>query len=233
MHADLVQVAAALEARHAALDHEQADAARAGRRIGACHDDHQVAHLAVGNEGLLAVQHVVAALSHRGRADALQIAARAWLAHRDRGDELTGAVTRQPAFALPGAGQANQIVADDVVVHGEARAVRADPGQLLVHDQVVGVVGVAAAAVLLVDVDPEQAGPPGREPHVPRDGPVAFPLLVIRRDLPGDEGTDHVPERLVLAGEDFPPHRPIPCLCCHVHGERNICHGSPALPIAK
>src|ERR1022692_4775227 len=220
-HADLLQVPPAFEAGHTALDHEQADALVAGLRIGACHHDHQIAHLAVGDERLLAVQDVVVAVPHRGRADALQVAARAWLAHRDGGDELTGAVAGQPAFALLGTGQAEQVLPVDVVVHGEARAMRAGPGQLLVHDQVVRVVGVPAAAVLLVDIDPEKASPPGREPDLTRDRAIAFPLLVIGRDLPGDEGTDHVPERVVLAGEDIPLHPRLPDPSASA-GERNI-----------
>ncbi len=103
---------------------------------------------------------------------------------------------------------------------------RADPGQFLVQDQVIGVVGVAPAAVLLVDIDAEQAGSAGREPDVTRDGTVALPLLVVRRDLPGDEGPDHIAERIVLAGEDFAPHA-VPLNLPASARERNTCH--PAL----
>ena len=129
------------------------------------------------------------------------------LGHRDRGDELAGAVPGQPPLALLGGGQLGEVVPVDVVVHGEPGPGGAGHGQFLVEDQVVAVVGVAAAAVLLVDLDPEQPGPAGGEPDVPGHHPVPLPLLVMGRDLPGDEGARHVAERVVLGGEDVTLHR--------------------------
>src|SRR6478609_5594983 len=49
---DVVEVAAALEARHAAFDDEQADALVACVGVGAAHDDDQVGQDAVADEGL-------------------------------------------------------------------------------------------------------------------------------------------------------------------------------------
>src|SRR5215475_6144402 len=82
--------AAALEAGHPALDHQQADPLMAAARIGPGGDDHQVAQLPVGNEGLAAVEQVVIAVADGGGADPLEVAARPGLGHRDRGDELAG-----------------------------------------------------------------------------------------------------------------------------------------------
>ena len=75
MHADLVQVAAALETRHVALDHQQADPLVTGGWVGPGDDDDQVAELAVGDEGLRPVEHVVVAVPDRGGANPLQVAA--------------------------------------------------------------------------------------------------------------------------------------------------------------
>src|SRR5262249_18812979 len=108
--------------------------------------------------------------------------------------------------ALLWAGQPQEVLADDVVVHREPRAVRARPGHLLVQDEVEPVVLVPAAAVLLVDVDTEQPGPARGQPHVAGDDAVLLPLLVIGRDLFGDERADHVTERVVLAGENVSLH---------------------------
>jgi hypothetical protein len=57
--ADLLEVAPALETGHAALEHEQADAAMALRRVGLDGDDHEVGVDSVGYEGLGAVEEVV------------------------------------------------------------------------------------------------------------------------------------------------------------------------------
>jgi hypothetical protein len=207
MQADLVQVAATLEAGHAPLDDQQADALVARVRIGPGHHDDQVAELAIGDEGLLAVEDVASAVADGGGADSLQVAAGTRLAHRDGRDELTRAVPGEPAVALLGRAQTEQVLAVDVVVHGEPGSRGARPGQFLVEDQVVPVVRVSPAAMLLVDVDAEQAGPAGGQPDVPGDHAVPLPLLVVRGDLPADERAHHVPERFVLGGEDVPPHR--------------------------
>src|SRR5262249_1995792 len=116
-------------------------------------------------------------------------------------------VPGQPALALLRGGQLREVVPVDVVVHGEPRPVGAGHRELLVQDQVVAVVRVATAAVLLVDLDPEQPGPAGGEPDVPGHHPVPLPLLVMGGDLTGDEGAHHVAERVVLGGEDVTLHR--------------------------
>src|SRR5262249_44452839 len=94
-------------------------------------------------------------------------------------------------------------------------AVGARLGQLLVEDQVVAVVLRPAAAVFLLDLDPEQPGAAGRQPHVARDHPVRLPLLVVRRDLLGDEGADQVPAALLLAGEELALHTVLSCWSFH------------------
>ena len=151
------------------------------------------------------------AVADRGGAHALQVAARARLGHGDGRDQLARAVAGQPPLALLGRGQALQVGPVDVVVHGEPGPGGPRLGQLLVEDQVVAVVLDPAAAVLLVDLDAQQPGTASGQPHVPRDHPVRLPLLVVGRDLLGDEGADHVPEVVVLAGEDVALHAVLSC----------------------
>src|SRR5215468_1012041 len=206
MHADLVQVPSPAEARQAAFDYQQADSPTAGGRVGARDDDHQVTELAVGNERLLPVEDVAVAVFDRRGPDALQVTAGGRLSHRDRRDQLSGAVAGQPALSLLGRAQPVQVPSDHVVVYEEAKAGGAGPGELLVHDRVVPVVGVSAAAVLLVDVDAEQPGAPRRQPDLAGHDAIALPLLVVWGYLTGDELADHVAERLVLFGEDVTSH---------------------------
>ena len=207
VHAQLVQVPATGKAGHAPLDHEQADPAVPGVRVGARHDDHDVGQLAVGDEGLLAVQHVVVTVANRGAADALQVAARAWFGHRDRRDQLARAVAGEPALPLLRRAQPVQVRPDHVVVQLEHRPAGARAGQFLVQDHVEPVVGLTAATVLLVQVDAQQPGPARGQPDVAGHDPVPLPLIVVGRDLLRDEGPHHVTERVVFLGEDFPFHR--------------------------
>ena len=188
LHADLVEVAAALEALHAALDDEQADALVAGVGVGAADHDHQVGHDAVADEGLRAVEHVVVALVDGRRADALQVAAGAGLGHRDRRDDLAADQAGQPALLLLVGPELRDVGDDDVAVHGEARAAGADLGHLLGHDRVVAEVLDPGAAVLLVDVEAEQPGLAGLDPDLAADLAVLLPLVVEGDDLLLEEG---------------------------------------------
>ena len=121
VQADLVEVAAALEALHAALDDQQREALGALVGIGLRDHDHQVGVDAVGDEGLGAVEHVVIALLDGAGLDALQVAAGAGFGHRDRGDDLAGAELRQPALLLLVGGEVEQVRRDDVVVQARSR----------------------------------------------------------------------------------------------------------------
>ena len=192
----------------------------AGLGVGACHHDHDVGQLPVGDERLLAVQHVAVSVADRGGADALQVAARAGFGHRDRRDQLARAVAGEPSVPLLRRAEPVQVRPDHVVVQLEHRPAGAGPGQFLVQDHVEPVVGLAAAAVLLVQVDAEQPGPSRGQPRVAGHDPVPLPLLVVGRDLLRDESPHHVAERVVLLGENLSPH-----------AEDLHRHGNPALRV--
>ena len=82
------------------LDHHQRDALGAARRVGLGDDDDQIGVLAVGDEGLRAVEHVVVAALLGRACDALQVGAGAGLGHGDGADQLAGRQLRQPALLL-------------------------------------------------------------------------------------------------------------------------------------
>ena len=142
-HADLLEVAATLEARGVALDDDEAEAVGAGVRVGLADDDHQVAHDAVGDERLLTVDDPLVALADGAGLDALQVRAGAGLGHRDGGDHLAGAEARQPALLLLVVRQLVQVRRDDVVVQREAEPARARAGDLLGDDPLEAQVGRA------------------------------------------------------------------------------------------
>ena len=69
LHADLLEIAAALEALGRRLDGDQRRALGAELGVGLGDHDHQVGELAVADEGLRAVDHPVIAVHHRAGLD--------------------------------------------------------------------------------------------------------------------------------------------------------------------
>ena len=200
---DLVQVAATLEALHAALDDEQREALRALVGIRARDDDHQVGVDAVGDEGLGSVEHPAAVFLLDGTGlDALEVTAGSGFRHCDRRDDLPRAESGQPTLLLLFGGQAQEVGRDDVVLQREAQAAESARGGLLGDDHVVAEVVVPAAAVLLRHGHAEEALLAGFEPDATIDDLVLFPLLVERRDVALEECAIGLAEQLVLGFEE-------------------------------
>src|ERR1700691_4745337 len=98
----LLKVCAAAKALPVGLDKKEPHAPRAALRRGPGDDDHEVTHLAVRDEGLLARDHEVVALALGSRADTLKIAAGAGFGHRDGAYRLAGDHSRQHFFFCSG-----------------------------------------------------------------------------------------------------------------------------------
>ena len=131
IEAELLELAAAAEARRiVGLDHHQRDAFGARARIGLGDDDDQVGVLAVGDEGLRAVEHIaVAGFLGRG-AHALQVGAGAGLAHRDGADEFAGDELGQPAPLLLLGAVMQDVGRDDAGMQRRAERVEAREAQV-------------------------------------------------------------------------------------------------------
>ena len=112
--------------------------------IGAHHQHEQAREPAVGDEGLAAIDHVVIALLHGARADALEIGARAGLGHADGANELARGQARQPALLLIFRAVIEHVVRAHAV-HALAEGADAAARELGVHHGLVAEVAAAAA----------------------------------------------------------------------------------------
>ncbi|OWK48973.1 hypothetical protein PSOLE_01950 [Pseudomonas oleovorans subsp. oleovorans] len=101
VHAELLQLLAALEAGHAPLHQKQPHGVLVGR-VGLGCDDHYISQVAVGDEHLGTVEQPVIALVHGRGAHAGQIGAGRRLGHRHRQDGFTADDARQQARLLLG-----------------------------------------------------------------------------------------------------------------------------------
>src|SRR5712691_4643072 len=99
----LLEIPAPAKAGPVSLDQDEAHPPRTILRRGPDHDDDQVAHLSVGDEGFLARYHILVALAHGAGADALQVASGAGFGHRDGTDGFARNHARQPFLLLFGA----------------------------------------------------------------------------------------------------------------------------------
>src|SRR5206468_5326782 len=95
----------------------------------------------------------------------------------------------------------------DIVVKTEAEATGAGPNRLLGEYGVVAEVVNPAAAVLLLDLEAEQAVLAGLDPYAAVDETFLLPLVVERRDVALDKASRGVAERLVIFGVELFAHR--------------------------
>uniref|UniRef100_A0A0N4Z3R7 DUF6285 domain-containing protein n=1 Tax=Parastrongyloides trichosuri TaxID=131310 RepID=A0A0N4Z3R7_PARTI len=171
--AHLVEVPAPGEAGAVALHRNQGDAARAVVR-GAAHHQDQVRRLAVGDEGLLAVQHPFVALKPGAGADALQVRSRPRLGHGDGQDDLARDHLGQPSLLLLLGAEGDDVGGHDHVVQRHAPALHAARAELLDQHALVAEVS-AHAAVLFRNRQAQQAELGALGPHLALDDLVAVP----------------------------------------------------------
>ena len=144
-HADLVEIASAMEAlRLSRLDDDQRRAFRAARGIGLGDDDDQVGELTVADEGLLPVDDILIAVQPGRRLDALQIRSGARLGHRDGADEFAGRHLRQPFPLLLLGAIVEDVGRDDRAVERGEKPADVLPGHLLHQDDLMTEVAAGA-----------------------------------------------------------------------------------------
>ncbi|MNT32258.1 hypothetical protein D3C72_1681300 [compost metagenome] len=128
------------------LHHDQRDAAAAGVAGAHCHHQ-QVGRVAVGDEGLAAVHHVVVAVAARAGSQRLQVGAGARFGERDAGQQFAARQSGQPAALLRLGAVVDDVVRGQVVhrnVAGEFGL-----GQFVLHHQLVGHRDAGSAVALL------------------------------------------------------------------------------------
>ena len=117
---DHVDALGDLEARRAGFDDEGRDAARARRFAAAGEDDVEVGDAAVGDPGLLAVEHRMVAVDARARiACAATSLAGLGLGQREGGDRLAARHARQPALLAASGVPASEIAPRAQALHRE------------------------------------------------------------------------------------------------------------------
>src|SRR3954451_25371995 len=115
--------------------------------------------LAIGDEGLRAVQHIAVAGLLRARLHALEVGAGARLAHRDRADQFARRELRQPLLLLLAGAVVEDVGRDDSPM--QRRANRVEPRQRdLAVDPRLTREAAARAAVLFRHPSAEQAALP-------------------------------------------------------------------------
>ena len=197
MQAHLLQDVGSKARQLLRFQHEQRDAL-AAFAASAHHHDQQVGGVAVGDEDLAAVDHVVVALAAGAGADGFEVGAGAGLGHGDAGDQLAAGQPGQPAlFLFLGA------IVQDVVrgngVHGH-RAGDFGARQFVGHHQLVGQAG-AGAAIGFGQLGQQETQRTERAPDLARDVTLLAPASEVRQQF----GV-HVTTQLVAEGFDVRIH---------------------------
>src|SRR6476620_7584123 len=164
----------------------------------------------VGDERLGAVDDPVVPVPHGGGLQVGEVGTAAGLGHADAGEQLAGAELREPALLLLVGGEVHEVRRDDVGVDADAaRQGHVDLGQLLGEHRVEAVVVGLGAAVLLGDLQAEEALRAGGQPELAGQAVVAGVVVEVRNDLAVQELLDGRPEGLVVLVVDLTLHAPI------------------------
>ena len=142
--------------------------------------------LAVGDEGLGAVEHVAIAGFLRLGAHALQVGTGARLGHGDGAYHLTRGELGQPAFLLLLGAIMQDVGRDDAGVQRPAERVEAGQRIFTVDHGLVGE-GAAGAAIFLGHRGAEQTGLPGLGPDLALVHALLVPAVEMRHEFVGDE----------------------------------------------
>ena len=164
-------------------------------------DDEVRAH-AVGDVGLLAVDHPAAVDALGARGDRGDVGAGARLGDAERADLLAADRRHEVALLLLLGAELPDRRRGDVDVRADARgrAAGADPRHLLAQHRLVQVVAALAAVGLRV-LQPEQALRGELREHLVGEPALVLPLLRVRRQLALDEAADRLSQLFVLVGE--------------------------------
>ena len=167
--------------------------------IGLGNDNDEVGVLAVGDEGLGAVEHVAVARFHRGGAHALQIGAGAGLAHGDGADQFAGRELRQPALFLLLGAVMQDVGRDDAGMQRRAERVETGQAVFAIDHRLVGE-RPAGAAVFLGHRGAKQACLPRLGPNLARVHVLVVPFLQMRHEFGRQEAARLLLEQHEILG---------------------------------
>ena len=168
--------------------------------IGLGDDDDQIGVLAVGDEGLGAVEHVaVAGFLGRG-AHALQVGAGAGLGHGDGADHFAGGELGQPALLLLLGAVMQDVGRDDAGMQRRAEGVEAGEREFAVDHRLMRE-AAAGAAVFLRHRGAQQAGLAGLGPDLALVHAGLVPAVEMGDEFVGDEAP-----RLLLEQDEVLAH---------------------------
>jgi hypothetical protein len=200
--AELVLLLAGAEAFHPLVEHEGGDVVMAGT-LGVGDREHHadVAFLAVGGEGLGAVEHPTAVGPLGPRPCARGIGARTGLGQAPGADLLARGQRREPAAPLRVIAELVDVVAAQRVVGSHADPDRrVDARQLGDHEDVLDI-AQTGAAVLFGEDDAEKAQLPGLHHHLAREALALVDLVDDRVHLLAGEGPCGLLDGALLVGE--------------------------------
>jgi hypothetical protein len=138
--------------------------------------------LAVGDEGLGAVEHIAVAAAPGGGAYALQVGACAGLGHRDRAHELAGGEPGQPALLLLLGAVMQNVGRDDAGMQGRPEGVEAAQAELAVDHRLMRE-GAARAPILFRHRGAEETGGARLGPRLALIHALLVPALQVRREF--------------------------------------------------
>jgi hypothetical protein len=207
--ADLLELLGHREPRQRGGHEEERTAVRARLGVGLGEERDEIGARAVGDERLLPVDHVVAALAAGDGADAGDVGTGRRLGHTERRDFLAAKGRLQEFVDL----ELRSDVGDDrrrhVALHEEPhRHAGRAPARVFLGLRDAEPVVAASAAVLFREMGAENAEVARLLEQRVGEKSVFFPFIGIRTDLALDEGPDHLPELLVLFLEGL-EHRPL------------------------
>ena len=182
------------EAGRVLFDDEGRDAVLRGGAVGHRHGHADIREMGVGGEGLGAVEHPAAILSHGRGAGAGGVRTGLRLGERPAADPFPGSQLRNIAAALLLAAHLVNVVGAQRIVRGHDDAHRAIHAREFLDDDGVLDVAQAGAAQLLGKNRPHVAQPAQLADHFEREDLPLIPLRDVRRDFRFREFPDGLAE---------------------------------------
>ncbi len=138
--------------------------------------------LAIGDEGLGAVEHIPVSRPERGRPHALQIRSRAGLGHGNGANQFPGRQPRQPAFLLFFGPVMQDVGRNDARMKRSTERIEPRKAVFAIDDRLVRK-GATRATVFFRHGGAQETRRTGLGPHFARIHMIVMPLVEVRHEL--------------------------------------------------